>query len=99
MLCACIDPELNPDAPGKILPGNGPTIVKSACQLVVQAERLSIPVFLKQSSNHWKYVGHFCSMGASTEPGVIAREKARSRRQSIAMVVYLREAEALGVGA
>ena len=55
VVCACLTKQLNPDGPFRILVGSGPIVVRSAELLVEQGG--SIPVFVKQRVNEWRYTG------------------------------------------
>jgi hypothetical protein len=91
VLCACLDPKRNPEAPEKILVGEGRGRLAAARKLIAQSLEPGIPVFLKESINNWKYIGNFQYVDCSIDPDVIAHESARSNRQDVAMVIYLRQ--------
>jgi hypothetical protein len=48
---------MNPRAPAVIYVGRGPRKEKAAASLAAQAE--AIPVFEKQESNAWRFIGTF----------------------------------------
>jgi len=57
VVCACLTPELNPEAPNVILAGTGPDIIRWA--EVFAKQRDFVPVFLKRATNAWQYVGRY----------------------------------------
>lgn len=57
VVCACLTKAMNPEAPDIILVGNKPRVIQAARQLAIQPD--PIPIFLKQVSNAWIYVGMF----------------------------------------
>lgn len=88
VVCACVVPELNPDAPEVILAGTGPDIVRWGDVFASQHE--FVPVFLKRATNAWQYVGDFRVAERSVDPEQIARWAAVSNRVGeISMVLYL----------
>ena len=52
--CGCFDPVLNPEAPAKVLVGDGKDIRAEARQFAVQ--RHYVPIFIKRSEHNWLYV-------------------------------------------
>ena len=95
VVCACLQAELNPDAPKIILPGFGPQIEASA-EALCEQPRDPIPVFIKQHVNAWKHVGDFVVERFSTHPKEIKEQEARSGRtgdKGISRVIYLKEAQ------
>ncbi len=57
VVCACLEPKLNPGVPKVIILGTGPTIEKTADLLIGQ--KGPIPVLLRQGSNAGRYVDEF----------------------------------------
>jgi hypothetical protein len=88
VVCACLAPEYNPDAPYVVLPGTGPDIVRWG--EVFARQREFVPVFLKRAVNAWQYVGRFRVQDCSLDKDQIERWEAVSdRRGGISMVLYL----------
>jgi len=88
VVCACLDPKLNPDAPRIIIPGTGPTIEKTADLLFGQ--KGPIPVFMKQGSNAWRYVGDFEVDPRRFSPADVEEQKRRSGLADITRVIWMR---------
>jgi|ERR1051325_496900 hypothetical protein len=94
VVCACLRPDLNPDAPQIILAGFGLQIEESAKALCEQPSK-AMPVFVKQHTNAWKHVGDFTVERFSIEPVEIRKQEARSGRSGrdgISRIIYLKEA-------
>src|SRR5687768_4180105 len=90
VVCACLTPKHNPDAPHVVLPGKGPDIMQWANVFVGQPE--FVPVFLKRATNAWQYVGKFRVSERSTDPEQIARWEAVSDREDgISMILFLEQ--------
>lgn len=90
ILCACLDRDLNPDAPDIIIPGTGPMIEKTADMLRRQTG--AIPVFIKRETGAWRYVGDFEVEPRRYTPADIEAQKKRSGRTDITRVIWLRPA-------
>ena len=88
VVCACIDAKLNPDAPRIIIPGTGPMIEKTADILLGQ--KGAIPVFLKQSTNAWKYVGEFEVDPRRFSYADVEAQKRRTGLADITRVIWMR---------
>ena len=86
IVCACLNPKYNPDAPLIILAGSGAEIERSAALLCEQTS--AIPVFVKEQIGRWCYGGHFTSSDL-TGPEVIADQKRRSGRRTITRVIRM----------
>ena len=90
VVCACLVPEYNPDAPYVVLPGTGPDIIKWAT--VFAGQRDFIPVFVKRATNAWQYVGRFRVSEKTTDRDQVTRWEAVSGRSGeISMVLFLEE--------
>jgi hypothetical protein len=88
VLCACLTKKLNPKAPEVILVGDGPDITRVGEWLSEQSS--AIPVFLKQRSNAWEYVGDYVVQSATTDAATITREAAIVGRNDVTRVVYMK---------
>jgi hypothetical protein len=93
ILCACIDPAKNPEAPAIVLPGTGRDIERTADLLRRQGG--SIPVFLKDAVNAWRYVGEWEVEARSCTREDIEDHQARTGRDDITRVIWLRPADPL----
>jgi hypothetical protein len=89
IVCGCFTPDLNPDAPNEILPGNGPGIVRWATRFYEQ--RSPVPVFLKRDTNQWEYVGNWIAERLITDRSEIAKRQQRTSRTDISMILRLAE--------
>jgi hypothetical protein len=87
VVCGCFTLEMNPAAPDTVLVGNGPNVVKLAQMLNGQVE--PIPVFLKQQSNAWKYVGEY-SAEYVTDPAQVKPLAKAAGRSNVVGVLFLR---------
>lgn len=90
VVCACLVPEYNPDAPHVVLPGTGPDIMQWAN--VFAGQREFIPVFLKRATNAWQYVGQFRVSDRSIHVDQIARwETVSGRSGGVSMIPFLEQ--------
>jgi hypothetical protein len=90
ILCACLNPLLQPGAPSDILVGAAPRVEEKAAMLCQQGG--AIPVFLKRAPNRWEYVGKF-RVGRWTKEANAIRIKAREAgRTGIVMLISLTKA-------
>jgi hypothetical protein len=79
VVCACLTPEANPDAPRIILAGEGEVI----------EQRRAVPTFIKRGPREWEYVGNFKAESCSRDPEEIAAQARRSGRNNISMVIHM----------
>lgn len=93
VVCVCLKPENNPNAPRAVFVTEGPGREEAGRQLAGQEE--PIPVFLKERSREWRHVGQFEPEGSATELGEIKRrvDEVPNREREIRRVVFLRPAE------
>ncbi len=78
VVAGCFRTDLNPGAPEVVLPGKGDKIEKNAEILAAQAG--PIPVFLKDATHRWRYVGDYRCVGLSrdkVEIDVLAKKAGR----------------------
>ncbi len=87
VVCACLRIDLNPDAPNVILVGNGPMIYNSGVMLCEQNE--SIPVFIKEDTNAWKYVGKYKVESWTEDHAKIIRQRQKTGREDITRIICL----------
>src|SRR5262245_60288426 len=88
VVCGCFTQTLNPPAPDIVLVGNAPNVIKSAKQFAGQSE--AVPVFLKQKSNAWEYVGNFVVDRYSEDPAEIAPLAKKANRPDAMGVLFLK---------
>jgi hypothetical protein len=86
VVCGCFVARKNPDAPCIVLPGRGPSIRRAAELFATQRE--PIPIFMKQRTNAWKYIGDYRVKDRSTDRTVVRFQERRSGRK-ISQVLYL----------
>lgn len=89
VVCGCFNPDINPDAPDLVLVGTGPDIERWA--RVFGSQHAYVPVFLKQRTNEWEYVGDFRGRYLSDDRRAIERYKDRSGRDDITMLLFLEQ--------
>jgi len=89
VVCACLSKSLNPRAPEVILVGLGKIVVKTAEILGHQTD--PIPIFVKESSNSWRFEGEYVSEGFKTDTATIQKEIVNSGREHVAGVLYLKK--------
>jgi hypothetical protein len=87
VVAACLTRPANPNAPDKILVGNGKNIKRWAFQLCRQKE--PIPVFVKEGSRAWRYYGHFHVSDWSEDPKKLREEQINSDRDDITRIISL----------
>jgi hypothetical protein len=92
VVAGCFSPKLNPGAPEVILPGTGKQIEASAEVLARQAE--PIPVFLKDATNRWRYVGDYRCVGLSRDKAEIEALAKKAGRDDVTCVLRLEAARA-----
>jgi hypothetical protein len=85
VVAACFRKDRNPDAPDVVLPGTGPHIEGSAKLLSRQVE--PIPVFLKDATNRWRYVGDYRCAGLSRDKAEIDALAKKAGRDDVACVL------------
>jgi hypothetical protein len=91
VVCANLKPELNPNAPKTILVGEGPLREKWARILCDQNRQIPFRVYLKRGTNRWEYAGDFVVESWSESVDEIRRHEAKSKRQDVVRVIYLKE--------
>lgn len=88
VVCACLDPEVDPQAPRVILPGNGPVIMRKAEKLVRQLD--PVHVFLKRGTGDWVYRGEWMTLDSTTSPDVIDEHARPVGRSDVTSVIWMR---------
>ncbi len=87
VVCACLNPSLNPGAPEIVLPGTGPGIEQWAQVFANQMQ--FVPTFLKRGTGQWEYVGDYRVQRRSVDTAEIKKQSAASGRDDLSMVLRL----------
>ena len=66
VVAACLRPDLNPDAPEVILCNSGAAARAAGRTLAKQID--AIPVFIRQETDRWRFVGRFVVAASLTTP-------------------------------
>ncbi|WP_137936611.1 DUF6697 family protein [Chitinivorax sp. B] len=66
VVAACLRPDLNPHAPDVILCNSGGAARAAGRTLAKQID--PIPVFIRQQTDKWRYVGNFSPIASLTTP-------------------------------
>jgi hypothetical protein len=70
VVCACLTIRKNPRAPHEIFAGNSGDRMRWAGQLWEQRAE-PIPVFIKEKTDCWRYVGKWYAVHRSENPGAL----------------------------
>lgn len=89
VVCGCFTIDDNLRAPCEIDVGDGPIIIQSA-EILIAAGNV-IPVFVKQRTNAWEFVGHFRGVRLSRDPADL--DAFSGRRTDAIGVLYLEEVD------
>lgn len=82
--------DMNPNAPYQVLVGNLPRVRKKAELLA--AQRGSIPVFLKEGTNRWRFHGDMEAVKYETTRATIdATPGGVGRAEGVAGVLFMRD--------
>ena len=88
VVCGCVRLDLNPGAPGEVLPGNSDDVIRWA--RVFAGQRHPVPIFIKRSTNRWQYRGDWRVSGPPIEdPREIDLRAKQTRRRDISMILRL----------
>ncbi len=87
VVCACLNPSLNPGAPEIVLPGSGPGIEQWARVFANQMQ--FVPAFLKRGTGTWEYVGNYRVQRRSVDTAEIKKQSEASGRDDLSMVLRL----------
>jgi len=90
VVCACLRPDSNPEAPRRLLVGEGHDIQRWGHQLTQQDA--PIPVFLRADSHEWRYHGMYEVESSTTDPSQLERHHAyaEQRKTPVTRVIHLR---------
>ena len=78
---------LNPEAPEIVVVGKGPRIVSNAKLFLEQQQY--VPVYVKQSKNNWKYLGHYRADSYSQDPSVIDKHRKDRATEEVDGILFL----------
>jgi hypothetical protein len=87
IVCACLRPDTNPDAPDILLVGSGSAIYRWAC--VFCNQKIPVPTFVKARPNSWRYVGVYFAEAWTENRVEIAIHSQRAQRTDIRRIVFL----------
>jgi predicted HNH restriction endonuclease len=87
IVCATLDMDKNPCAPDIMVVGSKPKNKRRAEEYCNQ--KTEIPVFLRLSSNRWKYAGQYIYASHTTDP-LRLKEWQSSRTDPLSRVIFLR---------
>lgn len=90
VVCGCFTQTLNPTAPDIVLVGNKPHVIRDAALFAAQHE--AVPVFIKQRSNHWEYVGDYSVDRYSQDPSELQPLRVKAGRPQAVGVLFLKRA-------
>jgi len=92
IVCGTFRKDLNPDAPGIVLPGKSKAHWAQNAVLLCQQSQ-SIPVFTKEAGLPWEYHGRFTGEGCTRNATEIAihQERAENRDEPISLVLFLQK--------
>lgn len=79
--------SLNPDAPEIIVVGTGPRIILNA-ELFFRSQQ-HVPVYVKQSVNEWKYMGHYKAESYDRSPLIIDRYRRHRSVDDVSGILFL----------
>ena len=89
IVCGCFRKDTNPGAPDVVLPGRGPDIMRWAT--VFREQKVPVPIFIKQRTSEWQYVGNFLVDHWSNDEQIIADHEPISRKGRVTCVLFLRK--------
>lgn len=90
VVCVCITDKDNQDTrttTPKILVGKGPRIISTAKMFLKQTK--AIPMFLKQKTNEWQYMGDFKVTSEISDPALVLSIGVVSGRTDVTSVLNL----------
>lgn len=90
VVCACLRPDMNPDAPRVILVGSGPRI-RLAGELLCQ-QCGPIPVFIRRDTHAWEYAGRYRVRDRTQSLTEIKHHAKKVNRDDVTAIVYLEKA-------
>jgi len=88
ILCGCFTNTMNPEAPDIVLVGGGPRIMMKAEKLAAQGG--TIPIFMKQGTNQWKYMGKYELIKFSKDSTDFESKAIAADRNDVAAALFFR---------
>lgn len=82
-----ITTDKNPEAPDVIVVGNGPRIVANA-RLFLEAQTF-VPIYVKQTVNEWKYLGHYKADKYAQDSATIKKHRRHRSAEGIDGILFL----------
>jgi len=87
VVAGCFTTKLNPEAPHRIFPGDGPIIRSSAH--IAASQRDPFPVFLKRGNKQFEFIGNFRGTGIDENPNALQQANQRSNRTDVTAILTL----------
>lgn len=89
VVCACLRPDSNPDAPRTILVGEGEDIQHWGRRLAQQDA--PIPVFLREAAHEWRFQGEYDVVSSTTAAPELERHQdaAEQRQEPVTRLIRL----------
>jgi hypothetical protein len=91
VVCACLRADLNPAPLQRILVGDGEDIVRWA--RVFAQQREYVPLFLKENTNQWRYMGMYRVRRITEDRAQIVPYSQQAGRDDVTMILWLEERE------
>lgn len=88
ILCGCFTKKMNLEAPDIVLVGGGPRIMRKAEKLAAQGG--TIPIFMKQGTNQWEYMGKYEFIKLSKNPIDFESKAIEADRNDVAAALFFR---------
>lgn len=88
VVCGCFTQTLNPTAPEVVLVGDRPHVMRDAKVFAAQLD--PVPVFIKQATNHWEYVGEYAVERYSMDPAELLPLRKKAGRPHAVGVLFLK---------
>jgi hypothetical protein len=89
VLCVCISPAWDINAPKVVLVGAGPAVQKEAAMFCSQ--NAAVPFFCKKMANLWEYAGDFKPVKWTEDPAEVGAFAQSSGRINLTKVIFLLE--------
>lgn len=91
VVCGCFTQALNPTAPDVVLVSDRPHVIRDA--KIFASQQYPVPVFIKQATNCWEYVGNYIVERYSTDPAELLQLRRRVRRPLAVGALFLKKIE------
>lgn len=91
IVCGCFTPALNPTAPDVVLVGDRPHVIRDA--KIFAEQQYPVPVFIKQATNRWKYVGNYIVERYTTDRAELLQLRKEARRPQAVGALFLKKIE------